>query len=123
MTLSLCGVYDSTKKTSRYYVHTHYSESANTILSILYLRIMEVLEFHQTEELSITFDNKVTAKNNLIIAFLEFLVVNLKVLKLIRLIFLVKGHTVSIQDVLNGPASTAFYSMPGMFLFSRVEYQ
>jgi hypothetical protein len=112
--LSVAGLFDHSTDSSTYTIHTHLEEAADTILTILYLKLLDAFERSNPEELTITFDNKGTAKNYLLIALLEYIVVQQKALKLIRLIFLTKGHTVSIQDVLNFPFATAFFRMTGM---------
>jgi hypothetical protein len=112
--LSVAGLFDHSTDSSTYTIHTHLEEAADTILTILYLKLLDAFERSNPEELTITFDNKGTAKNYLLIALLEYIVVQQKALKLIRLIFLTKGHTVSIQDVLNFLFATAFFRMTGM---------
>jgi len=57
-----------------------------------------------------TMDNKATGKSNLVVAFAEFLVCHLKLLECVRLIFLLKGHSVNEQDVSNEPTAIRFYS-------------
>lgn len=58
-------------------------------------------------------DNKGTGKCYLLIAFMEWIVCELKILKTFRIIFLLKGHSVTVQDVSNEPVSTIFFSSKG----------
>lgn len=119
MHLSVAGLFDHWSDSSAYTIHTHLEECSDTILTIFYLRLVEEIQRHpMCEELTITMDNKGTAKNYVTIAFVEYLVVQLRCLKRIRLLFLMKGHTVNIQDVLNYPFASAFYNMEGS-LFER----
>lgn len=55
-------------------------------------------------------DNKNTGKCYLLIAFMEWIVCELKLLKIFRVIFLLKGHSVTVQDVSNEPISIIFFS-------------
>ena len=55
-------------------------------------------------------DNKSTGKSYLMIGFLEFIVCKLRLLESFRIIYLLKGHSVSQQDVSNEPVSLVFFS-------------
>jgi hypothetical protein len=58
--LSLGGLYDSWSNTSRYYLHDTFTESANSIITILWLHLLNKLETKSPTELTITIDGKST---------------------------------------------------------------
>jgi hypothetical protein len=126
------GVYDATTSLSRYYLHTLFTESANSILTIIWLTLCKHFDSvnNPPETLTITIDGKSTGmncrcleislsllgKNYLLLAFMEWVVRQLKLLKLFRIIVLSKGHSVNKQDVQNEPTANAYYSMSGTYI-------
>lgn len=98
---------------STYVCHTHTPENSNTIITILYEKIMELCRFHSPKELTLCFDNHATAKCYLLLAFFEAVVSRWELLGTVRLIFYLRGHSVNSQDVSNEPTSRAFFAMTG----------
>jgi hypothetical protein len=54
------GVYDAWSSTSRYYLHTLFNESANSILTIVWITLCQHLETKSLETITITIDGKST---------------------------------------------------------------
>lgn len=88
--LRFAGLFDYRTKESCYTLHTHNTESANTVLTILYLKLKCFL-IHSPKALTLTMDNKQTGKSYLLIAFQELLVCHWKIIDHFRSIFLIKG--------------------------------
>lgn len=99
MTVYLAGLFDHHRNESNYYIHTHVTESANTIISIIHYRLSQIFQEsqHRPTDLTLIMDNKKTGKNYLLICYLEYVVLHLKWLKMFRVIFLLKGMFQSIK--------------------------
>jgi thiol-disulfide isomerase/thioredoxin len=95
LTLRFAGLFDHHTNESYYTVHTHNTESANTILTILYLKLKDILS-HSPQTLNLTMDNKKTGKCYLLLAFQELLVCHWQVLDCVRTVFLLKGIILSL---------------------------
>jgi hypothetical protein len=62
--LYLGGLYDARRDTSDYYVHCNFTESSNSILTLIWLKLISVLEYSTgVETLTITLDGKSTGMN------------------------------------------------------------
>jgi hypothetical protein len=63
------GVYDASSCTSRYYLHTLFTETANSILTIIWITLCHHLETKNPETLTITIDGKSTGMLVIFVCF------------------------------------------------------
>jgi hypothetical protein len=110
------GLLDSVSGVSSYFFHSHFPESANSILTMIYLHLLNSINnFKQPlTHFSVTLDGHSTGKCLLVLIFFDWLV---RIRKLfgengeVLIIYLMKGHSANLHDQKNVAVTKLFYAM------------
>jgi hypothetical protein len=114
--LKFGGLLDSRSNTSYYFLHTHFPESTNSILTIIYLHLTKLINHDKRplKKFSLTLDGHSTGKSALMLIFFDWLVRIKQIFGEdgeVILIYLMKGHSANKQDQKNIATTKLFYAM------------
>jgi len=114
--LKFGGLLDSRSNVSTYFLHTHFPESTNSILTIIYLHLTKLINYDKRplKKFSLTLDGHSTGKSALMFIFFDWLVRIKQIFGedgQVILIYLMKGHSANQQDQKNIATTKLFYAM------------